>query len=66
MKKTRFPRGWNEKRVHRVLDHYERQTDEQAANEDQAAYESTTHTFMKVPVKLVPRVRELIARQRSD
>ena len=33
--------------------------------EDEAAYESTTHTIMTVPVELVPKVRDLIARRRT-
>lgn len=64
-KKVRFPRGWHEKSIRRVSEHYESQSDEQAAAEDMAAYESTTHTTMRVPIELVPRVRELIAKQRA-
>ena len=30
MKQTRFPPGWDEDRVRRVLAHYERQTEEEA------------------------------------
>ncbi len=32
-KKSEFPAGWDEARVRRVLDYYERQTDEEAAAE---------------------------------
>ena len=63
--KSRFPEGWNEARVRRVLEHYESQSDEEAVAEDEAAYESTTHTMMEVPVDLVPRVRELLAKHKS-
>ena len=56
MKKTKFPPGWDEARVQRVLDHYEAQT------EDEAAYEDTSQTFMEIPNALVPKVRELIAK----
>jgi hypothetical protein len=45
-----------------VLDHYEKQTDEEAVAEDEAAFEAAAHTAMEVPVDLVPAVRELIAR----
>jgi hypothetical protein len=48
-----------------VLDHYETQSDEEALAEDEAAFESTTHTVMEVPVELVPAVRELIAKRRA-
>ncbi len=58
------PSGWDEDRIRRVLEHYERQTDEDAAAEDDAAFDSPTHTAMTVPVDLVPEVRALIARKR--
>jgi hypothetical protein len=58
--------AWDAERVRRVLEHYEQQSEEEAVAEDEAAYESTTHTAMEVPVDLVPVVRELIARRRTD
>ena len=64
MTEKRFPDGWDEDRVQRVLDHYESQSDEEAFAEDEAAFESTTHTLMGVPVDLVPAVRELLAKRR--
>ena len=64
MKQTKFPPGWDEERVRRVLEHYEQQSDDEAVAEDEAAYESTTHTTMEVPVELVPEVRELLAKHR--
>ena len=64
MKQTKFPPGWDEERVRRVLEHYEQQSDDEAVAEDEAAYESTTHTTMEVPVELVPEVRELLAKRR--
>jgi hypothetical protein len=51
--------------VKRVLAHYEQQSDEEAVAEDEAAYETTTHTTMEVPVDLVPAVRELLAKRRA-
>lgn len=65
MTDTKYPAGWDEERVKRVLAHYEQQTDEEAVAEDEAAYESTTHTAMEVPVDLVPAVRELLAKRRA-
>jgi hypothetical protein len=65
MKQSRFPHGWDEARVKRVFEHYESQTPEEAVAEDEAAYESTTHTAMAVPVDLVPHVRRLIAKRRA-
>jgi hypothetical protein len=65
-KQNRFPPGWNEARVKRVLAHYERQSDTEAVAEDEAAYRSTTATVMKIPVKLVPAVRALLAKRRAS
>ena len=66
MKQNRFPEGWDEARVKRVLEHYEVQSPEEAVAEDEAAYESTTSTAMEVPVELVPQVRALIAKRRAS
>ena len=65
MKKPNFPAGWDEDRVRRVLEHYESQSDEEALAEDEAVYETTTHTTMEVPVELVSTVRQLIAERES-
>jgi hypothetical protein len=65
MKQPTFPEGWDEERVRRVLEHYDAQSDEEAVAEDEAAYESTTHTAMEIPVELVPEVRTLLARKRA-
>jgi hypothetical protein len=51
--------------VRKLLEHYELRSDEHALAEDEAAYESTTHTMMEVPVALVPEVREPIAKRRT-
>jgi len=62
-KQGNFPKGWDEQRVKRVLDHYEMQSEDEALAEDEAAYEDPDQTFIEVPNDLVPAVRELIARQ---
>ncbi len=64
MKQKKFLPGWDEESVRRVLQHYEQQSDDEAVAEDEAAYESTTHTAIEVPVELVPAVRELLAKRR--
>src|SRR6266404_310554 len=58
----KYPRGWDEARVSRVLEYYESQSDEEAAAEIETALQSTT---MEVPVGLVPEVRLLIAKRKS-
>ena len=65
-KQSRFPPGWTDARVQRVLAHYERQSDAEAIAEDEAAYRGTTTTVMKIPVKLVPAVRALIGKRRAS
>lgn len=62
MKQSRFPPGWDEARVRRVLEHYEAQSDDEAVAEDEAAFERSGQTLMEVPSELVPAVRELIAK----
>ena len=39
MKQSKFPPGWDEERVRRVLEHYEAQTDEEAVAEDEGTWE---------------------------
>jgi hypothetical protein len=43
MKQSRFPKGWDEDRVKRVLAHYESQSEEEAMAEDLAAREDSSH-----------------------
>ena len=62
MKQSKFPPGWDEERVRRVLDLYERQTEEEAVAEDEATFEDSTQAVVEVPRELVPAIRELIAK----
>ena len=63
MRQSKFPKGWDEERVKRVLDHYENQTEDESVAEDEAAWEDVSQTFVKVPNELVPAVRELLAKK---
>ena len=65
MSADKFPQGWDEDRVRRVLEHYEGQSDEEAVAEDEEAFESPTHTAMEVHADLVPKIREMIAKRRT-
>ncbi len=56
-----FPEGWNEERVHRVLQHYESQTEDEALGEDEAVLENSKQTLMEIPNELVGSVRALIS-----
>jgi hypothetical protein len=65
MKQSKFPPGWDEERVKRVLAHYEFQTEEEAVAEDESSFEALEQTVMEIPTELVPKVRELIAKHRA-
>lgn len=65
MSQNRFPDGWDEDKVQRVLAHYGEQTEDEALAEDEAGIQPS-ETVMNVPHDLVPKVRELIAKPHSD
>ena len=66
MKRNRFPKGWNQEKVHRVVSHYERQTEEEALAEDEALYSDPNKTVIEVPRELLPAIREMIAKHQSN
>jgi len=65
MKENKFPPGWDEDRVKRVLAHYESQNEDEAVAEDEASYEDPNQTTMEIPNDLVPAVRELLAHRKT-
>jgi hypothetical protein len=65
MRQSRFPPGWDDERVRRVLAHYEEQTESEAVAEDEAAFQDPARTMMEVPRELVPAIRELLAKHRA-
>ena len=65
-KKNRFPPGWDEERVRRVLAHYESQTEEEAVIEDEHAFKKGGRTMVEVPTELMPVVREIIAQYKAE
>ncbi len=66
MKQKKFPPGWDEERVRRVLAHYERQTEEEAVAEDEAAFEDSTQIVIEVSKELLPEIRDLIAKHKES
>ena len=62
-KRNRFPKGWNEARVRAVLEHYEKQTEDEAVAEDEAAFRKRGQTVIVVPTQLVPAITKLISRE---
>ncbi len=65
MKQRIFPPEWDEQKVRRVIAYYERQSEDQALAEDEAAFQGQSQTLMEVPSELVPVVRQLIAKRRG-
>jgi hypothetical protein len=63
MAKNRFPPGWDEERVQKLLARYETQSEVETVAEDEAS-ERPGQTVMQVPTDLVPAIRELIAKHR--
>ncbi|MGH9719669.1 MAG: hypothetical protein ACRD8O_05615 [Bryobacteraceae bacterium] len=62
MRQSKFPAGWDEEKVRRVLAYHEEQTEEDAVVEDEAGIEPS-ETVMNVPHDLVAKVRKLIAKR---
>jgi hypothetical protein len=57
----RYPRGWNKKKIQKLIDHYENQTDDEAVAEDEAAFKDPKQAVVLVPRALVPKVHKLLA-----
>jgi hypothetical protein len=64
-KQGKFPPGWDEERVRRLLKDDESQSESEAVAADEAALDSSVETVMSIPQELVPKVRELIARYKK-
>ena len=63
MKQSKFPRNWDEKRVQQVITHYEKQTEDEATDEDEAAFgDAASQTVIQIPQELLPIVREFLAK----
>lgn len=61
MKQQRYPTGWNEERVCKLLLHYETQKEEEALAEDEAAFRRRDQAVMIVPKQLVSTIARMIA-----
>ena len=59
---NRFPPGWDDERVRRVIDYYDSFTDEEWAEEDEAAFADKLQTAIMVPNEMVPAVVELLSK----
>jgi len=65
MTNQHFPPGWDEERVHRVLAHYETQTEEAAVAEGEGAFERG-RAVIEISIELMPVIREVIAQYESS
>ena len=65
MTENKYPPGWNQARVEKVLAHYESQDELEAVAEDEAGLDQEGQTLVEVPTGLLSKVRELIAKYRA-
>ena len=62
--KQEYPAGWDEDRVRKLAEHYDNQTDDEAAAEIEAALNDKNETLMMVPTELVPEIVKIINKKR--
>ena len=60
MKQNKFPPGWDEERVQRVINYYENQTEDESVTEDEAASQNEFIMLMEIFTELGPVVCEWI------
>jgi hypothetical protein len=66
MSDPKFPRGWDAKRVQRLIDHYENLSEEEQVAEDEAAASRQEgQSVITVPDSLLPAIRKLLAEHKS-
>ena len=61
MKQNKFPHNWADKRVQQLIAQYEKQTEDEATDEDEAVFgDAASQTVIQIPQELLPIVRELL------
>jgi hypothetical protein len=63
-KKQKYPAGWDEKRIRKLAEHYDNQTEDEQVAEHEAAFRAKGQTVMVVPTGLVPDIIKLINKKR--
>ena len=58
---NKYPRGLNAAKVRRIIEHYDRETADEAAEEIRTAPRVEPTAWVEVPEALLPRVRKLLA-----
>jgi hypothetical protein len=67
MKKQRFPKGWDEERVKRLIAELDARTDDEwIAADEAAATNGEDQTVITVPSSLLPEIRRLLAAHKSN
>ena len=62
MKTNRFPKGWDEQRVQRLIAELDSRTDaEWVAADEEALAERDEQTTVSVPKSLLPEIRRVLA-----
>jgi hypothetical protein len=64
MKKQRLPRGWTEDQIRKLATHHDSLSEEEQADEIDAALNDKNQTVMVVPTELVPEIVKLINKRR--
>lgn len=59
----KLPPGWDESRIREVLTHYDNQTEDEQAEEIEAALKEDGVTMIAVPTELAAEVRALISQK---
>ena len=66
MKEQRFPKGWDEQRVKRLIAELDARTDEEWIAADEAdADDGTNQAVITVPAALLPEIRRLLASHKT-
>ena len=63
-RKQKYPTGWDEKRIRKLAEHYDNQTEDEQVAEHEKAFRAKNQTIMVVPTELVPEIIKLINRKR--
>jgi hypothetical protein len=62
MNKRRFPKGWDEERVKRLIAELDARTDDEwIAADEAAASDGGDQAVITVPIALLPEIRRLLA-----
>jgi hypothetical protein len=61
----RLPPGWTQAKIKKVIDHFEKQNENEQLAEHEAGLRAEEQTLMAVPTALVSEIRKLIQKKRK-